>query len=213
MKGLIRQVPGEKDTFQYYMNHSPSAGQQVRRIEIFKLPQGAELLETNPTDLPRRQVNGRTELLVDKMVPAGGSVATSFKYRLAGAQVKVEKAEPLANQPAPWSDGEVMKLNLKTQVGAENGTMIWTAKLANKDLWRIESFIVVPMADVQQYTSVDARKDNFSAVRGETRNQMGDFKAQYGKDKVTVTSVKEGKTVPKHLISPSRSTITNRCST
>lgn len=80
--GLIKPVGGQKDTYRYYMTHSPNAGQPVLRIEHYLLPEGAELLSTFPEDIERRQKDGRTELRVEKVIPANGSLTTSFTYKL-----------------------------------------------------------------------------------------------------------------------------------
>jgi hypothetical protein len=94
MESLIRKVPGADGEFRYRMNHSPSTGVAVRRVEIFRLPKGAELLATTPPDLPHHLRDGQVEILVDAIIPAGGSLLTEFTYRLAdrGAKVAVEDA-------------------------------------------------------------------------------------------------------------------------
>jgi hypothetical protein len=76
--GKIRQA---EDTYRYRMQHWPGGG-QTRRIEIHRLPKGAELLATAPKDLPRRTRSGRIELLVDEVIPPGGSLTTAYTYRL-----------------------------------------------------------------------------------------------------------------------------------
>lgn len=82
MSGLIKPVIGEQGVFQYYMRHSPAAGEPTRRIETYLLPAGAELISTTPEDMERRTKDGRIELHVEKMIPPGGSITTSFKYRM-----------------------------------------------------------------------------------------------------------------------------------
>jgi len=78
MKGRVKQ---RDDKFTYYMRHFPG-GRQTRRIEVYTLPAGAELLQTTPADMPRREVDGRIQLFVEKMIPPKGSITTAFKYRL-----------------------------------------------------------------------------------------------------------------------------------
>jgi len=87
MTGLIKTVPGEKDTFRFYMRHYPSAGRPTLRIETYLLPEGAELLSTTPADMQRREKDGRIELHVEETIPPGGSITTAFKYRLPGAEL------------------------------------------------------------------------------------------------------------------------------
>jgi hypothetical protein len=82
MKGLIKPVAGEQGVFQYYMRHSPAADEPTRRVETYLLPTGAELISTTPEDMEKQTKEGRIELHVEKMIPIGGSITTSFKYRM-----------------------------------------------------------------------------------------------------------------------------------
>jgi hypothetical protein len=196
--GLIQPVPGKTDEFRYYMKHWPSTGEPTRRIEIYRLPKGAELLETLPRDMAHRIENGRVELFVEKMIPPGGSITTSFRYRLPGGTVASqpvtvtqESAGLLKLNPAPWSDGEVMRLRIDSAAGAEIGTIIYTAaaiKVAGKDAWRIESYMVIPMTNMEQFTRVDAERDSFAPIDSRTYNTMlGDYRAQFGTGKVKLS--------------------------
>lgn len=80
--GLIKPIADQADTYRYYMTHSPGTGKPTLRIEQYLLPQGAELLSTFPEDMQRGEKDGRIELRVEKVVPANGSITTSFTYRL-----------------------------------------------------------------------------------------------------------------------------------
>lgn len=82
MKGLIKPVAGSEKTFQYYMRHSPAVDEPTQRIETYLLPAGAELISTTPKDMERRTKDGRIELHVEKIIPPGGSITTSFQYRV-----------------------------------------------------------------------------------------------------------------------------------
>jgi hypothetical protein len=82
MKGLIKPVAGSEGVFQYYMRHSPAAGQPTQRVETYLLPAGAELISTTPKDIEKRTKDGRIELHVEKMIPPDGSITTSFQYRV-----------------------------------------------------------------------------------------------------------------------------------
>ncbi len=79
---LIQQIPDTPNEFQYVMVHSPNAGQVTRRIEVYKLPKGATLISTTPSNMLRRERDGRIELCNQKMIPAGGTITTIFRYRL-----------------------------------------------------------------------------------------------------------------------------------
>ncbi len=74
----------EHGTFSYSFNHSPNASVATRRVEIHRLPAGAELLEVS-SNATSRVRNGRVEIVLDQNVPAGESVALSYRYRLAPA--------------------------------------------------------------------------------------------------------------------------------
>ncbi len=83
LTGLISKAPGAEKEYIYHFRHWPSASEETRRVETFLLPAGAELISTTPKDMERRTRDGRIELHVEKMIPAGGSITTSFRYRLA----------------------------------------------------------------------------------------------------------------------------------
>ena len=82
-EGMIKKVSGVGNEFYYRMNHTPGGNTPTRRVEIFRLPKGAELLETTPADLPHHVRDGQVEILVDTVIPTGGSLLTEFRYRLA----------------------------------------------------------------------------------------------------------------------------------
>lgn len=79
--GLIHPLKGTKDVFRYFMVHSPSTNRPTRRIETYRLPEGAELISTTPKDMAHRIKDGRIELYIEKMIPIGGNITTAFQYR------------------------------------------------------------------------------------------------------------------------------------
>ncbi|MHC4781773.1 MAG: HEAT repeat domain-containing protein [Planctomycetota bacterium] len=79
--GLVKPA-NEKDTYRYHMTHTPATGQPTLRIEEYVLPEGAELLTTLSEDMVQSDRNGRVVLRIEKVISAGGSLTTSFKYRL-----------------------------------------------------------------------------------------------------------------------------------
>jgi len=89
--GLVKQE-GPENEFVYRMRHSPATGRPTRRLETFRLPWGAEILKTTPGDLPRRIDQGRIQVLVDKIVPAGGNIYTEIHYRLDTNSAAIETA-------------------------------------------------------------------------------------------------------------------------
>jgi hypothetical protein len=80
--GLVKPVANENDTYRYYMTHSPASGVPTLRIEEYVLPEGAELLSTMSEDMVQSEKDGRIMLRIEKVIPAGGNLTTSFKYRL-----------------------------------------------------------------------------------------------------------------------------------
>jgi hypothetical protein len=80
--GLVRPVGNKKDTYRYYMTHSPGSGVPTLRIEEYLLPEGAELLSTLSKEITQSAKDGRIVLRIEKVIPAGGNLTTSFKYRL-----------------------------------------------------------------------------------------------------------------------------------
>jgi hypothetical protein len=83
MTGLIKPVADASNTFRYSMTHSPATGQPTLRIEQYLLPAGAEVISTMSPDMQQSVKDGRIELKIEKVIPANGSLATSFKYKLA----------------------------------------------------------------------------------------------------------------------------------
>ncbi len=179
MTGLINPTPAIKDAYQYYMSHSPNSGAPTLRIETYLLPAGAELISTTPSNMQQTEKNGRIELRVEKVIPAGGSLTTAFQYKLA-------PAEPLKLEPAPWVDGEVMELRLKRPTGNEYGTIIYSAQ-RNKNNWQIISHMHVSEGSISQYTFVEADAESFAPIYGQTTNWTGNFAAEYGKENVRLS--------------------------
>jgi hypothetical protein len=64
------------------MKHHPAAGRPTQRVETYLLPAGAELISTTPEDMERREKDGRIELHVEKLIPPGDNITTSFRYRM-----------------------------------------------------------------------------------------------------------------------------------
>ena len=82
MTGQVKPVAGEKDTYSFQMVHSPGVREPTLRIETYLLPEGAELITTNPDDMNRVKMNGRIELRHKELIPIGGNIVTQFQYKL-----------------------------------------------------------------------------------------------------------------------------------
>jgi beta-lactamase regulating signal transducer with metallopeptidase domain len=76
------QPTGKAGEFRYHMTHSPNAPFTVRRVEIHRLPPGAELLEQNPNGSIKASKDGRIELRVAQTIMPGQSMDVAFRYRL-----------------------------------------------------------------------------------------------------------------------------------
>ena len=191
--GLIKPVASIPDTYQYYMNHSPSTIMPTLRIETYLLPKGAEVISTSP-GMKKSEKDGRIELAIEKIIPVGGSLLTTFQYKLSDA--KLVSTEPLTLESAPWVDGEVMEIRLKSPAGGEYGTIIYSAQsntLDDNNTWQIISHMYVTEGSISQYTFVEAEAESFIPTYGQTTNWMGDFVAEYNEENVKLTVYTEGK--------------------
>jgi len=135
-------------------------------------------------------------------IEAFGKVTTLFADQKeiaakAAAQLKALQFETLKIGPAPWADGEVMRLRITSAAGGEIGTIIYTADASEeggKKLWLIRSHQVVTLGTMLQDTLVAAEQDTFAPVTGRTCNsEMGDYRAVYEADKVALTTRGKGK--------------------
>jgi len=111
-----------------------------------------------------------------------------------GKQVDVpdrhSTAKPLKLGPTPWTDGEKMHLMIKSMAGMDVGSLTWSVSRTSRNgkrVWRIEQYLVVPLGGTLQYSQVDADYESLAPAFGWTKNQLGDFKAVYGKDQATLT--------------------------
>ncbi len=91
MTSLVKQTsPGE---FTYRMRHWPATGRDTHRLEIFRLPKGAKLLKVYPDNLPQRSKDGRTELVVDRIIEPNGSLEVVISYKLEDKPAKAEGSD------------------------------------------------------------------------------------------------------------------------
>jgi len=99
------------------------------------------------------------------------------------AKPEPPKYEPLALVPAPWADGEVLRLDLKSPTGVSLGGMIYEAanvRIGPKTLQRLESRMVVPLSNTLQFTRVDVDPQTLQPVSALTKNNvLGHFRAEY----------------------------------
>ncbi|MCK4885868.1 MAG: right-handed parallel beta-helix repeat-containing protein [Planctomycetes bacterium] len=111
IQGLVKPVDGKEGVFRYFMIHNPGANQPVLRIETYLLPDGAELISKHP-DLQQSEKDGRIELHVEKVIPAGGNIKTEFQYRLQQGKttnreiILKDSFEEGTDTPIGWKKGK-----------------------------------------------------------------------------------------------------------
>lgn len=96
--GEIKKV-SDFGLYEYSMKHWPAVSGFTRYKALYLLPAGAEVVEKHPAGLTQETKDGRTELQLDEMIPAGGFVEIRFRYHLpkqspAASQSKRRRFEP-----------------------------------------------------------------------------------------------------------------------
>ena len=76
----ITQSPSGE--FQYGFTHSPNAGAPTRRVDVFRLPEGAAVVDA--PGLTQRERENRIELVRVATIAEGGSLSTRFRYTVDG---------------------------------------------------------------------------------------------------------------------------------
>jgi len=157
--------------------------------------------------------------LFDVTILGGRDGGIDVEYTPRIAPPPAPKASKLDIGPAPWADGEVMRLMLKTKTGVNIGMLTYTARMMPKDpkavaagigampggataashFWRIESYMVVPMNEFRQFTRVDANLATFAPSFGWTKGNPGDFQAEYAPGKITLKVDRKGKTATRQI--------------
>jgi len=92
---LTETAPGE---MKYEFRHTPNAPVVTRRVEIFRLPAGAEVLAA--TDFNERLREGRVELVKITSIPVGGADHTFFRYRVPGGWLGLPGPRVVGTVPA-----------------------------------------------------------------------------------------------------------------
>jgi len=77
---LIRQL--DTGEFECFMQHWPATGATTLCVQTYRLPTGAQVLETTPPDMIRRQLqDGRLELRTQKIIPPDGNITVRIRFR------------------------------------------------------------------------------------------------------------------------------------
>ena len=104
--------------------------------------------------------------------------------RMAGEYL----AGAVALLPAPWADGEEMRLSIKTPIGFELGFVSYAVRPATRDgkqVWRLSSRLV---AGPKQASLVDVEADSFKPIHSRWKHSLlGDADAVYSGGKATIT--------------------------
>ncbi len=117
---------------------------------------------------------------------------------VARAQVLIPGEEaPLELLPAPWEDGEVMRMTLKLASGTVLGAMLITADAAEAggvELWRLRGrHKVFSDTDNQAIREVFVRRDTMVPVSTVFRHSAaGHFAAEYGDGTVSIETIGAG---------------------
>lgn len=68
--------------FEYFQQHWPANDVATLRVETYRLPAGAQVLETIPPDMNRRQLpDGRIELRTRKIIPPDGNITVRIRFQ------------------------------------------------------------------------------------------------------------------------------------
>ena len=79
MTGRIREI---SDNEHEYIEHHWPGGGTTLRVESYRLPAGAQVLETTPADMTRRQLpDGRVELRTQRVIPPNGSITVRIRFQ------------------------------------------------------------------------------------------------------------------------------------
>ncbi|MBN2063160.1 MAG: tetratricopeptide repeat protein [Sedimentisphaerales bacterium] len=98
--------------------------------------------------------------------------------------------------PAPWSDGDSFKLDIKLKTGVSIGSLTYsftTVEKSGRQCWQIagEQVTDVGTGKTRQDTLVVADKETYRPVYGSTENTLGSFAADYSEKSVAL-KVKDG---------------------
>ncbi len=184
----VQQLPKIQDGHLLKMNNH--FGEPVLENFFVVIPYNVAIVKQSSEPVSSKRIGIFKILLWQKEVPPG----TTNKVDVVLA-AGLESA-PLELGPAPWLDGEEMQLDLKLRTGMQLGTIIYSAELIkskDKDAWRIQSYMTIPMQNLRQFTSVDAERESFAPITGRTKGMMGDFKARYQPNKVLLDVERKGK--------------------
>jgi hypothetical protein len=180
------RLPAFKNGYsRYSLTMQNHFGGQCYETFFLVVPEGIAITSQSEDYTNKGNANGWDIYWWKKEVPA--NTDHTVNVTLSDKTNKTLKLEA-----APWVDGETLRYDLNTMFGAKIGEIIYTVenllRTDNNDICRIESYMNVAANNMQQFTQVDARIDNMTPIFGRTKNQLGDFEANYLPNKINLTT-------------------------
>lgn len=85
-------------------------------------------------------------------------------------------------QPVPWKDDERLEFRVSSLGGRELGVVYVTAERESsgrRDVWRLETRLWLTAGDIQRFTRVLARTEDFHALRSRVSTRAGDYRVEH----------------------------------
>ncbi len=125
----------------------------------------------------------------------------------AREHLRVSREPTLELLPAPWPDGEVMRMSLQLASGTQVGTLLMTADAAERageELWRLRiRHTVFSAPGNQTLRQVLVRRDDMAPLESSYRYPgVGHFEARYGDSTVDIDTVGTGASRQEKLEGP-----------
>ena len=121
LAGAAAKNASAAQVYEARFDNWPEVGAPARWLEIYRLPEGAEVLEISPAEMVRRVREGRTEVLIEQIADPGAKKAVSIKYALS------EKVRPPIEMP-----------------GTSPGVDTWIQRLKEARDHKQAAFVLVP---------------------------------------------------------------------
>lgn len=106
--------------------------------------------------------------------------------------------------PVPWKNNELIKYELKSPGGAQLGFIHTETQLVetkNKNHWRLDTYLSVPINQMFQFSRVNASEESFAMKDSYvTNSQLGNFLTSYTDDQIiTINNFANGQSSEKSL--------------
>jgi|GEM_PF-2309673 len=173
-------------------------GSEVLENFFMVVPQGTAVTQKSAEPASKVALAGFDVYQWQKKNPENTDNKVTVQLSISGAP----PVKSLELGPVPWADGEICRLLLKTNAGMNVGALYYMPRRivsGGKEVWQLDSYQVVPIKDMRQFTRVEADAETFAPIAGRTINQLGDFVAAYEKDKVLLSMTVKGKTTTNEM--------------